>query len=201
MCGHSPACELPRGCQEPCSRQPSQRPCSGLCGHRCPSAKRFRCPITLEAVRKGRRAYCMPDCGCAFDLAALDRWMEEKAQEPFQSMDKQRRLLRCPSCAQPITSAARYSALIRDRHYDPRCELRFRELTAAEFKAINAALQYDRLGRGHWWRCDQGHLFNVGNCGNPAELGRCIECRAMVGRELSLALTTKDVHGRWQTDL
>ncbi|KAL1846495.1 hypothetical protein VTK73DRAFT_279 [Phialemonium thermophilum] len=34
---------------------------------------------------------------------------------------------------------------------------------------------------GHWYECENGHLFVVGECGMPMELARCHECGRPVG--------------------
>jgi hypothetical protein len=34
---------------------------------------------------------------------------------------------------------------------------------------------------GHWYNCENGHPFTVGECGMPMETSRCPECGAMVG--------------------
>ncbi|XP_062570768.1 E3 ubiquitin-protein ligase rnf213-alpha-like isoform X2 [Saccostrea cucullata] len=35
-----------------------------------------------------------------------------------------------------------------------------------------------------WYRCPNGHLYGVGDCGNPTQKGRCYECNAEIGSEL-----------------
>lgn len=34
---------------------------------------------------------------------------------------------------------------------------------------------------GHWYKCPNGHLFTIGECGGAMQLSRCIECKAPVG--------------------
>ena len=37
------------------------------------------------------------------------------------------------------------------------------------------------LGRGHAFRCPNGHLYFIGECGGAMQQGRCVECGAPVG--------------------
>ncbi|XP_061195824.1 E3 ubiquitin-protein ligase rnf213-alpha-like [Saccostrea echinata] len=34
-----------------------------------------------------------------------------------------------------------------------------------------------------WYRCPNGHLYGVGDCGNPTQKGHCFECHAEIGSE------------------
>lgn len=36
-------------------------------------------------------------------------------------------------------------------------------------------------GTGHWYTCQNGHPFTVGECGMPMEQVRCPECEAPIG--------------------
>lgn len=36
-------------------------------------------------------------------------------------------------------------------------------------------------GRGHWYECENGHEYYIGNCGAAVSQGRCIECGATIG--------------------
>uniref|UniRef100_A0A8C0EA36 Zinc finger NFX1-type containing 1 n=1 Tax=Bubo bubo TaxID=30461 RepID=A0A8C0EA36_BUBBB len=35
--------------------------------------------------------------------------------------------------------------------------------------------------RGHWFKCRNGHIYVIGECGGAMERGRCPECQAVIG--------------------
>ena len=41
-------------------------------------------------------------------------------------------------------------------------------------KALNAK-------RGSWYKCPNGHYYNIGECGGAMQEGQCIECKAKIG--------------------
>ncbi|CAG0889862.1 unnamed protein product, partial [Darwinula stevensoni] len=43
-------------------------------------------------------------------------------------------------------------------------------------KAIN-------LGQGHWYKCPNGHIYAIGECGGAMQESRCNECGARIGGE------------------
>ena len=49
-----------------------------------------------------------------------------------------------------------------------------------ELAAVKAAVQ---LGRGHWYRCPNGHMYAIGECGGAMQRGSCPECGEVVGGE------------------
>ncbi|KAI9709048.1 MAG: hypothetical protein M1820_003494 [Bogoriella megaspora] len=50
-----------------------------------------------------------------------------------------------------------------------------------EWASVVAAMSREFVTTGHWYRCENGHPFTVGECGMPMELARCPECGAPVG--------------------
>ncbi|KAH1177640.1 hypothetical protein KIL84_011342 [Mauremys mutica] len=52
------------------------------------------------------------------------------------------------------------------------------QLSEAERAMITEAMQF---GRGHWYRCPQGHLYTIGECGRPMQQSSCPECGATIG--------------------
>ncbi|KAI9730359.1 MAG: hypothetical protein M1834_005869 [Cirrosporium novae-zelandiae] len=50
-----------------------------------------------------------------------------------------------------------------------------------EKRSILAAMATELRGTGHWYNCENGHAFTVGECGMPMETSRCPECGAGVG--------------------
>ena len=37
------------------------------------------------------------------------------------------------------------------------------------------------LGAGHWFECQNGHLYAIGECGGAVEESKCPECNAVIG--------------------
>ncbi|KAJ5538073.1 hypothetical protein N7494_007552 [Penicillium frequentans] len=54
-------------------------------------------------------------------------------------------------------------------------------VTNAERLAILAAMATEFRGTGHWYYCENGHPFTIGECGAAMELSRCPECGSAVG--------------------
>ncbi|KAI1370891.1 hypothetical protein F4677DRAFT_339626 [Hypoxylon crocopeplum] len=50
-----------------------------------------------------------------------------------------------------------------------------------EMRAVYQAMAMGFLGTGHWYNCQNGHPFTVGECGMPMERAQCPECGAPVG--------------------
>ncbi|KAK5943902.1 hypothetical protein PMZ80_003183 [Knufia obscura] len=50
-----------------------------------------------------------------------------------------------------------------------------------EMKAVFDAMSREFRGTGHWYRCTNGHLFTIGECGMPMQLARCPQCGAQIG--------------------
>ncbi|XP_043365785.1 NFX1-type zinc finger-containing protein 1-like [Dermochelys coriacea] len=63
------------------------------------------------------------------------------------------------------------------------------QLSEAERVMITEAMQF---GRGHWYRCPQGHLYTIGECGRPMQQSSCPECGATIGGQ-NHALTRDNV--------
>lgn len=63
--------------------------------------------------------------------------------------------------------------MIKNGAYEP--------VTAEEIRAVYTAMAREFLGTGHWYTCENGHPFTIGECGMPMEQARCPECRAPVG--------------------
>ena len=38
------------------------------------------------------------------------------------------------------------------------------------------------LSKGHWFKCSNGHLYCIGECGQPMETGTCPDCHVKIGR-------------------
>ncbi|KAL1954732.1 hypothetical protein VTO42DRAFT_785 [Malbranchea cinnamomea] len=50
-----------------------------------------------------------------------------------------------------------------------------------ERMAVVAAMAREFRGTGHWYYCQNGHPFTIGECGGAMQLSRCPECGAPVG--------------------
>lgn len=57
----------------------------------------------------------------------------------------------------------------------------YRPVTAEEMRAVYGAMASEFHGTGHWYTCELGHPFTVGECGMPMERARCPECGSPVG--------------------
>ncbi|KAI6373349.1 hypothetical protein MCOR31_003262 [Pyricularia oryzae] len=64
-------------------------------------------------------------------------------------------------------------------------EDRYEAVTAEELDDIKSAMVSGPGGiathSGHWYKCENGHPFAIGECGMPMELARCPECGANIG--------------------
>ncbi|KAI4121000.1 MAG: hypothetical protein LQ338_006623 [Usnochroma carphineum] len=54
-------------------------------------------------------------------------------------------------------------------------------VTNEEKAAVYAAMASDFRGTGHWYYCENGHPFTIGECGMPMQTSRCPQCGAQVG--------------------
>lgn len=51
----------------------------------------------------------------------------------------------------------------------------------SQMRMVVAAMQGEFSGTGHWYRCENGHPFTVGECGMPMQMARCPSCNAPIG--------------------
>ncbi|KAK6219129.1 hypothetical protein LQW54_002378 [Pestalotiopsis sp. IQ-011] len=62
---------------------------------------------------------------------------------------------------------------------------RYEAVTSQELAAIKSAMVSGAGGlsthSGHWYNCENGHPFAIGECGMPMEQARCPECGAPIG--------------------
>lgn len=54
-------------------------------------------------------------------------------------------------------------------------------VTNTERLAVIQAMAREFRGTGHWYYCQNGHPFTIGECGMPMERARCPECGGPVG--------------------
>ncbi|KAI2609251.1 hypothetical protein GGR54DRAFT_382142 [Hypoxylon sp. NC1633] len=57
----------------------------------------------------------------------------------------------------------------------------YSSVSADEMRAVYKAMAREFSGTGHWYTCENGHPFTVGECGMPMQTARCPECGAPVG--------------------
>ena len=57
----------------------------------------------------------------------------------------------------------------------------FSTVTSEERMAVVTAMARELRGTGHWYYCENGHPFTIGQCGGAVELATCPECGARVG--------------------
>ncbi len=54
-------------------------------------------------------------------------------------------------------------------------------VTSEELKAVVEAMAAEFEVTGHWYRCAEGHLFTIGECGRPMQTSSCPQCGSPVG--------------------
>lgn len=57
----------------------------------------------------------------------------------------------------------------------------FAPVTTEERRAVLAAMAGELRGTGHWYCCENGHPFTVGECGMPVEETACPQCGRPAG--------------------
>ncbi|KAI2471927.1 hypothetical protein F4781DRAFT_63806 [Annulohypoxylon bovei var. microspora] len=57
----------------------------------------------------------------------------------------------------------------------------YETVSTDELRAVYQAMSRELRGTGHWYNCENGHPFTVGECGMPMQQARCPECGAAVG--------------------
>lgn len=40
---------------------------------------------------------------------------------------------------------------------------------------------FSETKKGHWYKCPNGHIYAIGECGGAMERAKCPECRADIG--------------------
>ncbi|THZ04555.1 hypothetical protein D6C93_02402 [Aureobasidium pullulans] len=54
-------------------------------------------------------------------------------------------------------------------------------VTNEDMKNVVAAMAREFRGTGHWYRCENGHPFTVGECGMPMQTASCPQCGGLIG--------------------
>ncbi|KAG9296882.1 hypothetical protein G9A89_006837 [Geosiphon pyriformis] len=197
--------QCPLRCDDICQRTPCNVPCSkslscghlcsGLCEEQCPPCLNcnpyMKCPITLRHFKefeKDDRLYQLPDCGCVFDVQALDQYFNNNAKNDGHMAIK---LWECPQCQEFVQTALRYYPIIKTQLslWNKVKEKTFKKaLTELEFQQIRMVMQeetrreglYNTVG-GRWFICPNYHPYYIGECGGAQEISQCPECRSTIG--------------------
>lgn len=70
--------------------------------------------------------------------------------------------------------------LMKDIATIRRAQPKLNPLTPEEKKQIVSAVG---LSKGHWYKCPNGHIYAIGECGGAMERSTCPECKAVIGGE------------------
>jgi hypothetical protein len=57
----------------------------------------------------------------------------------------------------------------------------YQPVTNEEMRKVVAAMATEFSGTGHWWQCENGHPFTIGECGMPMQTARCPQCGGVIG--------------------
>ncbi|KAJ3119106.1 hypothetical protein HDU96_000021 [Phlyctochytrium bullatum] len=55
------------------------------------------------------------------------------------------------------------------------------ELSTEELISVFKAMSVEFNGSGHWYRCPQGHMYTIGECGMAMQASHCPECGERIG--------------------
>ncbi|BCS22020.1 uncharacterized protein APUU_30245A [Aspergillus puulaauensis] len=136
-----------------------------------------------EAISSGRVLQQVEGHIFLAQLCALERQSvadpakaETLLQEGTESIDQAQSL--CDSHSQQIRGLAEEvegtrNMLRGSTYYTP--------VTSEERAAVLSAMAREFRGTGHWYYCENGHPFTIGECGGAMQLSTCPECGARVG--------------------
>ncbi|KAI4718642.1 hypothetical protein E4T48_05160 [Aureobasidium sp. EXF-10727] len=57
----------------------------------------------------------------------------------------------------------------------------YQPVNSEEMREVVAAMATEFSGTGHWWQCENGHPFTIGECGMPMQTARCPQCNGLIG--------------------
>ncbi|KAL8735802.1 MAG: hypothetical protein Q9166_000666 [cf. Caloplaca sp. 2 TL-2023] len=114
---------------------------------------------------------------------ALQRSVSDTILEGSQPLLTARKHLQLAKerCAQYPGQTAGILAEVEDVEKALRDSTFYTSVTNEEKAAVYAAMALDFRGTGHWYYCQNGHPFTVGECGAPMQTSRCPQCGAPVG--------------------
>ncbi|KAI9743633.1 MAG: hypothetical protein M1818_002949 [Claussenomyces sp. TS43310] len=120
-------------------------------------------------------------------FVALERSLAEPESEFEQLLDEARRHLQLAHkiCDEHCDKHPDPTAGMRNEVEDVEKMLRgstfYMPVSNEEKAAVYAAMAQDFLGTGHWYYCENGHPFTIGECGMPMETSQCPQCGSPVG--------------------
>jgi hypothetical protein len=190
----NPTATCSRTCCEPCDRPPCNERCDKIlpCKHSCRGLCGETCPRCLECFGKDWNdtiyQYTFSDlnaddlvyeleCGHIFMVDGLDQLMNTKKDELGY--------YKCPNCQKPILTAKRYQKTIKECKADiqmikDRIEKEERENKEKEGREM-AIQSMGGLRASHFYKCPNGHLYYIGECGGAMQEGKCGDCGAPIG--------------------
>ena len=119
-------------------------------------------------------------CGLAMELTGVAKDDSEAIEQlrniGVEHLDAVRGLMsRNPgSMAGLAEDAELVESMLRDSVF-------YAPVTSEEKRAVYQAMRAEFSGTGHWYACENGHPFTIGECGMPMEQARCPECQAGIG--------------------
>ncbi|KAH7304152.1 hypothetical protein B0I35DRAFT_152968 [Stachybotrys elegans] len=107
-------------------------------------------------------------------VSKLDNSPDDLIQSARHHVNEAQALMdRNPSTSSLQRELEAVQVMLKDGSYE--------QVTAQEMKEVYDAMAREFLGTGHWYRCENGHPFTIGECGMAMQLARCPECGATVG--------------------
>lgn len=114
---------------------------------------------------------------------ALERSVAEPGAEVSQLLDEARHHLALARdiCEEYPGQTAGMQEEMSDAEKMLRGSTFYLPVSNEEKAAVYAAMAQDFRGTGHWYYCENGHPFTVGECGMPMQTSRCPQCGSHVG--------------------
>lgn len=114
---------------------------------------------------------------------ALERSLAEPGSELTQLLDEARGHLQLAHkiCDKYPGQTAGMRNEVEDVEKMLRDSTFYMPVSNEEKAAVYAAMAHDFRGTGHWYYCENGHPFTIGECGMPMETSQCPQCGSPVG--------------------
>ncbi|KAH8663361.1 hypothetical protein BGZ60DRAFT_489915 [Tricladium varicosporioides] len=114
---------------------------------------------------------------------ALERNLREPGSELTQLLDRAREYLQLAHkiCDEYPGQTAGMRTEIEDVEKMLRDSTFYMPVSNEEKAAVYAAMAREFRGTGHWYYCENGHPFTIGECGMPMVASQCPQCGSPVG--------------------
>jgi hypothetical protein len=114
---------------------------------------------------------------------ALERSFAESESELIPLLDKAREQLQLAHeiCDEYPGQTAGMKNEVEEVQKMLRDSTFYMPVSNEEKAAVYAAMARDFRGTGHWYYCENGHPFTIGECGMPMETSQCPQCGSPVG--------------------